>query len=981
MQFIFLFFFLIYLSFSSFNCQSQKKFLSCGIVKSVIGSVYGNLPSQKPKIISNSQQIFLSETITVTKSSRCIIETAQEQTIHVSENSQIICDTILYNNITKAFPRLIYGEAFANSLDRFAIQFSSFNVFIEPNIEKTKFWVKYNKNSEEAIIACLSGVVQIMISSGSQTQLPSCYKVLINKSGIASDIITTTSKDYQKIASSAGFSLDTFEQISFCNEAQLTINNINKPPVWKKPLSNVCYLDQKFVDTIIAEDPEGGFVNYKLIEHPEGMKIDKNSGIIYYNPKKCGTFSVQILAFDSLNLQSSISCLLTVIKEDKIALKTKKVKNVLPQPSIAETIKQTPDEIKNVENQKEYRSKLPVNVILNFPYLKEPNDTVEINACGSYDASDSMAKLLFRFDVNSDNVWDYPTSGFSQECLIRHVFNKEGIYSITCEAKSNDLRIGKAQGKIFIRINPQANIEIKPTICGFGEICTLDASKSIVSSLDKQLFLARWDLNNDGIWDFPSNGNFGEAKSVLKKLEGNPPFMVALQIKDSYGLTSKAIAEIPVKKTEKEKKLEFKIISLFVPETLIAERPFNIICKTSLPESDVLEYEWDFDNDGTFEIKNDKSNQTYTFPKEGKYNISCSVKSINGEKAKAVKSVLVLNKNVKIKINIEPQNVQILEPVTFNADIKASNTKISKISWDFDGNNSWDYSSQNTPQTKFSYPKVGIYHPVIRIITDNKYDWYDTGVVTVYEPLQPKAIAGKNIYSNKNETVVLNGEGIAPKGKIILYEWDFNGDGIFDWSSKKSGKTSYKYSEYSKAILKVTSDNGLSAFDTVTIVICPQDMIGVKEGPFCIDKYEYPNKKGQIPTTDINLKTAEQICLKEGKRLCTSQEWELACRGFSKREYPVSTSQYATQPCNVLDKKESPNHIMQSGAMSDCKSYYGAYDMNGNVAEWVYDKNNNNTSLAYGGSWMLPQENAKCLSKLSLRGDRGYPYVGFRCCK
>ncbi|NLG18697.1 MAG: SUMF1/EgtB/PvdO family nonheme iron enzyme, partial [Fibrobacter sp.] len=62
------------------------------------------------------------------------------------------------------------------------------------------------------------------------------------------------------------------------------------------------------------------------------------------------------------------------------------------------------------------------------------------------------------------------------------------------------------------------------------------------------------------------------------------------------------------------------------------------------------------------------------------------------------------------------------------------------------------------------------------------------------------------------------------------------------------------------------------------VIICPEGMQLIENGKFCIDSYEWPNKKDQLPKVDVSYEEAAQTCAKEGKRLCTSEEWQMACR-------------------------------------------------------------------------------------------------------
>jgi hypothetical protein len=56
--------------------------------------------------------------------------------------------------------------------------------------------------------------------------------------------------------------------------------------------------------------------------------------------------------------------------------------------------------------------------------------------------------------------------------------------------------------------------------------------------------------------------------------------------------------------------------------------------------------------------------------------------------------------------------------------------------------------------------------------------------------------------------------------------------------------------------------------------------------PFLIDRYPYPNQKGVEPKTNVSCDGAGKLCEKEGKRLCTELEWEIACKGPDNEQVP-----------------------------------------------------------------------------------------------
>ena len=85
----------------------------------------------------------------------------------------------------------------------------------------------------------------------------------------------------------------------------------------------------------------------------------------------------------------------------------------------------------------------------------------------------------------------------------------------------------------------------------------------------------------------------------------------------------------------------------------------------------------------------------------------------------------------------------------------------------------------------------------------------------------PTADAGNDKTVNAGDIVQFNGVGSDPDGSVVLYEWDFNGDGSYDWSDTASGSTTHIYNVAGTytAVLRVTDNKGATDTDTVTITV------------------------------------------------------------------------------------------------------------------------------------------------------------------
>jgi formylglycine-generating enzyme len=194
---------------------------------------------------------------------------------------------------------------------------------------------------------------------------------------------------------------------------------------------------------------------------------------------------------------------------------------------------------------------------------------------------------------------------------------------------------------------------------------------------------------------------------------------------------------------------------------------------------------------------------------------------------------------------------------------------------------------------------------------------------------------------------------------------------------------------------------------------------------YCIDKYEFPNKKGSNPEVMNDFPHAQKKCAELGKRVCTETEWTMACEGPSYKPYPYG---YKRDPAKCRgdrpykfpskdkdgllethskDKKKADAELARlwdavpSGSQPDCVSDYGVFDMPGNADELAAsegrtkqyssmkmpdgstetlraaDKFDNVTT---GGPWVEGVRN-QCRPKIYTHNEGfSYYYLSFRCC-
>jgi formylglycine-generating enzyme len=223
---------------------------------------------------------------------------------------------------------------------------------------------------------------------------------------------------------------------------------------------------------------------------------------------------------------------------------------------------------------------------------------------------------------------------------------------------------------------------------------------------------------------------------------------------------------------------------------------------------------------------------------------------------------------------------------------------------------------------------------------------------------------------------------------------------------------------------------------------CPADMAEVPgdSGSFCIDRYEaalvrrngrkttpWPSNEpvdgseaevvavshaDQKPQGYISGTQAALACQHAGKRLCDASEWKTACRGPEHTRYPYGDERQAGvcndrfgkptghpvtrlfeqtklrgdnpgkmwTPAFMNDPRlhELSDTVSPTGAFSRCTNGYGAFDMVGNLHEWVADSK----GTFMGGFFMDTRLNGEGCDYRTTAHDFGYHdySTGFRCC-
>jgi chitodextrinase/sugar lactone lactonase YvrE len=137
--------------------------------------------------------------------------------------------------------------------------------------------------------------------------------------------------------------------------------------------------------------------------------------------------------------------------------------------------------------------------------------------------------------------------------------------------------------------------------------------------------------------------------------------------------------------------------------------------------------------------------------------------------------------------------------------------------WDFETDGAWDSATTNGNVTHI-YQAVGLYTATLRVTDERGMTGTDTANITVEPPVPPNVPpviidAGEPVLAYIGEEVFFAGNATDPDGYITLYQWDFLGDGLFEYSSPDGANTTFFYDTAGAytALLRVSDDRGGTA--------------------------------------------------------------------------------------------------------------------------------------------------------------------------
>jgi hypothetical protein len=314
--------------------------------------------------------------------------------------------------------------------------------------------------------------------------------------------------------------------------------------------------------------------------------------------------------------------------------------------------------------------------------------------------------------------------------------------------------------------------------------------------------LYEWDFEGDGTWDWSSDSS----GIVAHTWDSSGIYFSLIRVSDEQGNADTAVVTIVV------------TVPIDFSE---AGGPYLVVESTSVclrgSGKDAAFYEWDFTGDGVWDWSSaDTGHVNHIYPVRGIWYAKFRVTSTHGETQTDQVVVRVVEQPV---VDIGgPYTVSQGGTVVFDVSVDDPAGVVAALIWDFEADGIQDNRVTDWSENTGKFPNDGTFDTRVWVEDINGHTVLLTTSVHVVTQIRVW-IHESEIYTSVGESITLPFIDVSPIEKIILYEWDFTGDGIWDVSSSTGPSVDYSYSSAGDftATLRVTEKDGDTASSGLTI--------------------------------------------------------------------------------------------------------------------------------------------------------------------
>jgi len=344
-----------------------------------------------------------------------------------------------------------------------------------------------------------------------------------------------------------------------------------------------------------------------------------------------------------------------------------------------------------------------------------------------------------------------------------------------------------------------------------GEVPLVVSFSCDAEDLDGKITAYKWDFDGDGKIDKTTTTNF-----AIYRFSKPGVYNATVTVVDDDGEeTSKSIV---ITVTEPNAS---PIISSLNATPKEGKVPLIVAfsCEASDPEGSDLSYYWDFNGDGQVDKITQDGNTTYTFLEPGNYTVNVTVVDDVGNRVSKNTVVKVLspaqNHSPVIKsLTVNPSSGEAPLLVNISCDAVDPDGDTIVYKWDFNRDGIYDSITTSNTITHL-FPSPGSYKVTVEVVDSEGAMATKSVIVNVLSQSGNQYPIIKSFSATPQSgqaplVVKFQCEASDPDGSALIYEWDFNGDGIVD-KTTDVGTVSHIYSKsgnYNVTVSVIDEDGG-----------------------------------------------------------------------------------------------------------------------------------------------------------------------------
>ena len=411
-------------------------------------------------------------------------------------------------------------------------------------------------------------------------------------------------------------------------------------------------------------------------------------------------------------------------------------------------------------------------------------ENVHVQDNGSYDP-DGGPITLYEWDFNNDGTFD--ATGPSADTI----YYTPGVYYINLrvtddEGAKDDLTDDPGDQLIEVTVTPPPVPPVAiASASKYEAYVDEDITFTGTDSYDPDggdIVLYEWDWDNDGTYD-----SLGGVVDHSYSTAGT--YYVQLKVTDDE-LQTDTLDE-PLEIVITPAPIAPNACFTYDPESPVPCEyvTFDATCSSD-EDGEIVKYAWDFDGDGEVDLETENPIVEVPAGVPGDYNVILTVTDDSGLQDQAQDTVTVVNALPTAVLTVDKTEAYVGEDIAFNAcdshDDDCEGEEI--VAWDFYWDKDGEPVGSQECTTIHAYDTPGVYKVDVRVTDDEGgTDRLDEGtwpeITILAQPEAPIAIADAD---PKTQTVCEpvhffdDGSYDPDGGLIVSYEWDWNGDGVYE---------------------------------------------------------------------------------------------------------------------------------------------------------------------------------------------------------